>query len=398
VATPAHGPAPGPFGGALFSHGFRPFFLFGAAFGGLAAPAWALLSMTGAWEILGSPGRDWHLHEMLFGYLGAVIAGFLLTALANWTGRPAVRGARLAGLFGLWVVGRLAMLAAARLGLAAGALEILFPLALAALVWREVLAAGNRRNLPVCILVSLFALADAGLQARALAPDVADLCERLALAAPAMLITLIGGRIVPNFTRNWLAARGPGPQPPPFGRFDQAVMALTGVALIAWILAPWASVSGALLCVAGPALLARLARWRGWRTAAEPLVLILHLGYAWLGAALLLLGVSILAPDAVPRTAALHALTAGSFGVMTLGVMTRATLGHTGAPLAADRATALIYLAVNAAALARVLAALLPQAHAALLATASLLWALAFLGFTLTYGPRLLSARPAGSS
>jgi uncharacterized protein involved in response to NO len=380
-------------GPALFSFGFRPFFLFGALWAALAAPLWAAVYLAGGAQVLGQAGVDWHVHETLFGYLGAVIAGFLLTAVPNWTGRLPVTGAPLAGLFGLWAAGRLAMLAAAWLGVAAAAIDCLFLVALAAVLSREVAAGRNWRNLPVCALVSGLALANVGLHLRVLWPEVADIAERLALAAPALLVALIGGRITPSFTLNWLKQQGAGALPRPFGLADRVALAGTAIALVAWVCEPLALASGVILVLAGPALLLRLSRWRGAATLREPLLWVLHVGYAWLSLALALLGLSILAPGLVPRTAAIHALTVGAFGVMTLGVMTRATLGHTGRPRTADRATLGIYLAANAAAALRVAAALAPAAAAPLLAAAAAAWCAAFLGFAAAYGPMLARAR-----
>jgi uncharacterized protein involved in response to NO len=380
-------------GPALFSFGFRPFFLFGTAWAGLAAPLWAAIYLGGGGLVLGAPGRDWHVHEMLFGYLSAVIAGFLLTAVPNWTGRLPVTGRPLALLFGLWAAGRAAMLAQAWLGGGAAAVDSAFLAAFAAVIWREVLAGRNWRNLPVCALVTLFAAANIGFHLRGVSPALADLCERIALAAPATLITLIGGRIIPSFTRNWLAQRKPALEPAPFGLFDKVVLVETGAALIAWTVWPTELATGVLLALAGLANLARLARWRGLATGREALVWIMHAGYAWLGVGLVGLGLSILAPAFVPRSAAFHALTAGAFGVMTLAVMTRASLGHTGRPRTADRKTQAIYLAVNGAALARVLAGLLLTQQPWLLGLSAVLWSCAFLGFALAYGPLLLKRR-----
>ena len=163
-----------------------------------------------------------------------------------------------------------------------------------------------------------------------------------------MLIGLIGGRVVPSFTRNWLSQRGAGILPAPMGRLDHAAMAALVVAILSWIAAPASGLTGGLLVIAGVGLLARLARWRGASTLAQPLVLILHLGYGWLGAGLALLGLAILWPAVVGTPAAMHALTAGAIGTMTLAIMTRATLGHTGRALAADGATVWIYGLVQA--------------------------------------------------
>ncbi|HVN01038.1 MAG TPA: NnrS family protein [Caulobacteraceae bacterium] len=380
-------------GPALFSFGFRPFFLFGALWAALAAPLWAAIYIAGGAELLGQIGRDWHVHEMLFGYLSAVVAGFLLTAVPNWTGRLPVAGAPLAALFGLWAAGRLAMLAAAWIGPAAAVIDSAFLVALAAALWREVAAGRNWRNLPVCVLVSGLALANIGTHLRGPYPALADVAERLALSAPAMLVALIGGRITPSFTLNWLRQHDGRIEPEPFGMVDRAALVGAGAALLAWIAAPTNLATGVLVSIGGLGLLIRMSRWRGAAAAREPLVLVLHAGYAWLAAALALLGGSILAPDVIPRTAAIHALTVGAFGVMTLGVMTRATLGHTGRARAANRLTTAIYAAVNAAALLRVAAAFALRAQGPLLAAVALCWAAAFLGFAVGYGPLLTRPR-----
>jgi uncharacterized protein involved in response to NO len=307
-------------GPALFSFGFRPFFLFGAAWSALIVPLWLGSFMHG-----GALTRDWHIHEMMFGYLAAVIAGFLTTAVPNWTGRMPVIGGPLGALFGLWVAGRLAMLFP---GPFAYVVDSLFLIALAGVIWREVLAGRNWRNLPVCLLVSLFAVANVGFHLSRGGSLAAG--ERIGLAAAAMLIALIGGRVVPSFTRNWLKARGAERLPAPAGRLDQAVLILTGGALGLWAATPDQPLAGAALAAAGLANLLRLARWRGWATLAEPLVAILHAGYAWLGLGLALLGASVLTP-LVPRTAGIHALTAGAIGVMTLAMMTQPRPHRTGA-------------------------------------------------------------------
>ncbi|WP_395646942.1 NnrS family protein [Terricaulis sp.] len=371
-------------GAPLFGMGFRPFFLFGATFAALALPLW----IVGFHGWIPGVTRDWHVHEMLFGYLGAVIAGFLLTAVPNWTGRLPVAGAPLALLFSLWAAGRVAMLFASQSPLAA-MIDSAFLFALGLIIAREIVAGRNMRNLPVCGLV--FALATAN--ALTHFQPAALLGERIGLAAVAMMVAVIGGRITPSFTRNWMAKRRMTPEPAAPGRFDLAALLVTAAGLLAWVTAPeWAG-AGASLALAGIFNLARLARWKGWRTAAEPLVTILHLGYAWLAVALGLLGVSVLAPELVSRMAGVHALTAGAFGVMTLAVMTRATRGHTGRGLSADGATLAIYALVNAGAVMRVASPFLPEYSIVLVVAAATLWSAAFAAFALVYGPYLLQAR-----
>jgi uncharacterized protein involved in response to NO len=377
-------------GPALFSFGFRPFFLAGAAWGALVVPLWIWSFLTGGCLTL-----QWHVHEMLFGFLAAIVAGFLTTAIPNWTGRMPVIGGPLGGLAGLWLAGRIAMLFQPTFGSAAAAIDSLFLIVFAAVVWREVLAGRNWRNLPVCLLVSLFAAANVAFHVEGPAA-VSGLGERLAIGGAVVLIGLIGGRIAPSFTRNWLRARKIAPEPAAASRFDAAVLALTGSAALAWAAFPEARLAGWALVAAGAANLVRLVRWRGWAAAAEPLVWILHLGYGWLGAGLALLGASRLTP-AVPASAGVHALTAGAVGVMTLAVMTRATRGHTGRPLTADPLTTAIYLLVNAAAVARVAAPFAGASQPVLLEVSAVLWSAAFGGYAATYAPMLTRPRPSAA-
>ena len=377
-------------GPPIFSFGFRPFFLFSAVWAAVAAPIWIASFTLGDGMVGSIDGRAWHVHEMLFGYLGGVIAGFLLTAVPNWTGRLPVTGAGLAGLFALWVAGRIAGFAPSSFAVAAAAVDASFLIVFAAVVWREVLAAGNRRNLPVCLMVTLLALANVAFHLRGQFPAVAPGAERAAVAVIIGLVALIGGRVTPSFTQNWTVAQGILARPTAFNGFDKATLALTGVALIAWVFTPYALISGVLMLLAGAANAVRLWRWRGWLARSEALVWILHAGYAWVAIGLLLLGLSALVPAVVPFTAGIHALTAGSMGVMTLAMMTRATRGHTGRPRVADPATAAIYALVLLAAVVRVCAAFHPGWSPALLGVSAALWSLAFLGFAWAYGPMLL--------
>lgn len=377
----------------VLQHGFRPFFWLGAlwAAGGLAL--W-LAVLGGSMLPIAMDPLAWHRHEMLFGYLAAIVAAFLLTAVPNWTGRLPVRGSPLAVLILLWLAARLAVLTGAWLGPWPGmVLDVGFPLALAVLIAREILASQNRRNLPVVVLVSFLALADLLSHLEQILTLPWDAFgDRMAIAVVASLVALIGGRITPSFTTNWLKARGSETLPAPFDRLDQAVLALTGLGLLAWLLLPQGLLPALALLAAAAGTTVRLARWHGLRTTAEPLLLILHVGYGWLAIGLALLGLSAL--DALPRTAALHALTAGSFGTMTLAVMTRAALGHTGRALTANGWTIAIYGLVSLGALARVAAAFLPStAFTPALHLAGLLWGGAFLLYAVTYAPVLLGPR-----
>jgi uncharacterized protein involved in response to NO len=380
---------------AILSYGFRPFFLGASVYAAAAVPIWIWMLASGAEPAGPFAGSTWHAHEMIFGYLGAVIAGFILTAVPNWTGRLPLSGAPLAVLFALWAVGRIAC---STVGAPAAALvlDLAFPAALSAAVWREVLAGKNWRNAPIALLLTLFAGANLLHHLEGFRPELAGMAVRLALGVAGVLIALVGGRIAPSFTRNWLVKQGETHLPASFGRLDGAALLAAAAGMLAWNLAPEHFAAGALLVLAGILLFVRLARWQGVRTWREPIVLILHLGYLWLAAAFLMLGCSILDPTRIPQSAALHALTAGAIATMTLAVMTRATRGHTGRPIETDAVTLLIYVMVTVGALLRVAAPLVPDLYFGLLTAGGALWSLAFALFALRYGPMLLMPRPHG--
>lgn len=383
-------------GRAIFSFGFRPFFLFGAVWAALSPLLWMHAYAGGNERVGAAPALAWHIHEMLFGYLAAIVAGFLLTAVPNWTGRLPVRGWPLAGLFVLWAAGRAAMLLYAELGLAAAVADCAFLVVLTALLGREVITGGNTKNFPVIALVGLFALANIGFHASLTFDFDWRPAQGAAIAVIALLIALIGGRIVPSFTRNWMVQKGQTHLPAPTGWYDKVSLVTLGVALGSWVLVPFSSLTGALLLIAGGLHAVRLLRWRGWRTVAEPLVSVLHLGYLWLPAALILMGVSVIAPSTLASSTALHALTAGAMGTMTLAVMTRASLGHTGRERKANFWTSLIYVLVFVGALIRVAAPLVvPQHQVLALLISAGVWSGAFGLFVICYGPMLLLPRKA---
>lgn len=374
--------------------GFRPFFFAGALWALLALGLW-LAQLSGAAALpTAVDALAWHRHEMLFGFVGAVVAGFLLTAIPNWTGRLPIAGLPLASLAGLWLAGRVGLLFSGLIGLAAAAaLDVAFFIVLGLIAGREVIAAKNR-NLPVAGAALLLGLAS-GIDHAAIAGLIDDPMAgmRLGISIVTLLIAMIGGRIVPSFTRNWLMKRGmqQGLPTQPDG-FDLLCMAVGAAALLAWTLIPTAEVSGLLLLGAAFLHLARLARWGGAHAASDPLVLMLHVAYLWLPVGLALLGSSIVL-TAVPQTAAVHALTAGAMASMILAVMTRATLGHTGRALKSDLATNNIYMLITLAAVARVSAPFLGEGQLSLMRSGGTLWAAAFLLFLLRYGPMLFRPR-----
>lgn len=383
-------------GPAIFSFGFRPFFFAAALFAGLAVPLW-LAAMAHATPLgPGGDGAAWHAHEMIFGYTGSVMAGFLLTAIPNWTGRPPVMGWPLAALFALWLASRAAMSWPSP-GMLGRGVEALFLLVLVAAVWQEIIAGRNQRNVPVALLLTTFALANLLWHAEAMGAPLAGVGQRLALLVLVLLMALIGGRIIPSFTSNWMKRQRLVPLPAPFGRWDQAVLALTALALISWLAAPDRVGTGWLLLWAGAAHIGRLARWQGWQTLGEPLVAILHIAYFWLAVAMILLGSAILAPGVFAGASALHALTAGAIGLLTLAVMTRASRGHAGRPLTADFLTVTIYALIFLGALLRLLLPFTPVSYALGASIAGLFWSAGMLLFVVGYAPMLLACRSDGT-
>jgi uncharacterized protein involved in response to NO len=382
---------------ALLSYGFRPFFLGAGLWATLAMVLWIGL-ISGHWAFANTYGAvAWHAHEFLFGYVSAVLTGFLLTAIPNWTGRLPLQGQPLLALCLLWAAGRAAMLATDQIGLAAAvALDCAFLPTLAAVIVREVVAGRNWRNLKVSILVALLAFANVLFQVEILEHGAPDYGLRLAIAAIVGLIMLVGGRVTPSFTHNWLKREGSVKLPAPLDRFDITAIAIAAVALLAWIAAPDWIGTGILLIIAAVVQAARLGRWAGERTWREPIVFILHVGYAFVPLGALALGVAILWPTIMVPTGALHAWTTGATGTMTLAVMTRATLGHTGRAIEAQPATIVIYGAILFAALARVAAPLLPAIYYPLLTGAAAGWIVAFGGFVIVYGPMLLRPKASG--
>lgn len=378
---------------AILSYGFRPFFLLGTAYGALVILVWLPIFHGSLQTHSSFAAVDWHVHETLFGYVAAVIAGFLLTAIPSWTGRLPVQGLLLFMLVLLWLAGRFAVFFSGQMHwIAALAIDGAFLAALLTAAAVEIVAGRNWRNLMVLVPVSLLLASNVLFHVEVRFSGTSDISRRLAIGIIAVLITIIGGRVIPSFTRNWLARQNPGRLPAPFGRFDGLSIALAAVAFAAWSLAPDHRVTGILLVTAAGLHLVRLARWAGDRTSRDPLVLVLHAGYLFVPFGLLLAGLGALLDDHAQEVAAFHVLGVGAMGTMTLAVMTRATLGHTGHSLRADIWTCLIYVFVIMAALTRLAAVFLP-ANISLLHTAATLWVLAFAGFCLRYGSMLMRPR-----
>jgi len=379
-------------GWPVLAAGFRPFFLAAAIQAAVAILVWlpvffGEVSLTSAFA-----PRDWHVHEMLYGYLPAVITGFLFTAIPNWTGRLPIQGTPLLGLVVVWIAGRLCVtFSAETTWWVAMLVDAGFLLLVALAAAREIVAGRNWRNLAVVLLVVFLLAGNVAFHLEAHFRGAADVAIRIGIAVVVLLISLIGGRIIPSFTRNWLVRENPGRLPAPFGRFDLLVVALGGLALLCWIVAPDYRATGVALALAGLLHFVRLARWAGERTLSERLLLILHVGYAFVPLGFLLNALA--AFGYVLPSAGIHAWMAGGAGIMTLAVMTRATLGHTGQELTASAATQTIYAAIVIAALARICAVLNPAHGEVLLHVAAFAWVVAFLGYAIAFGPLLLGIR-----
>lgn len=386
---------------AFLSYGFRPFFLLGALLAAVLVGVWVpwFLGFNSLPSAL--PPTAWHVHELLFGFVPAIIAGFLLTAVPNWTGRRPIAGGPLAGLVLIWLAGRLAVAASAPLDAATTAvLALAFPVVLTGVIGFEIVAAENRRNLKIIAVLLGLTAACALFHYEIWQFGGPKLSSNVAIAFVLLLVMIIAGRIVPLFTGNWLKKNRPGPLPSAFGRFDIAVMLLSGVALLAWAGLPlfedarWARpMVGAIMLVAAVANFVRQARWVPHRTFAEPLLAILHIAFAFVGLGFLLSGLGVLWDDFDYAMAGVHAWTAGAIGTMTLAVMTRVARGHTGRELTAPVGTVLLYAFVLLAAMARIGAGLHPEWSLLLLPVSGLAWVLAFGGFVMLYGPMLMSPR-----
>ena len=348
------------------------------------------------------PGIDalsWHQHEMTYGFGLAAATGFILTAIPNWTGRLPVSGIRLAILAGLWLLGRVAFILSDLIGpwlTAAGDLSLLA--VLCAAIARELIGGRNWRNLPVLLLFTIFLIGNALVHAEGLGyAESAALGNRLGIYVLVMLIAVIGGRVVPSFTRNFLARQGAETLPASVGGYDRFCLAALALFLLVYWIWPDAQPTAVGAIVVAFLHFVRLARWRGHATGNEPLVWVLHLGYGWIVVGIGMLGVAGLT-DWLVESAALHALTIGGFGTMILAMMSRATLGHSGRELTASPMTTLAYLLVSAAALLRVLTPALGDFGEVALWLSGGAWTTAFLIFVFVYFPILAFREPEASS
>ncbi|MFV3131584.1 NnrS family protein [Niveispirillum sp. KHB5.9] len=382
---------------ALFAYGFRPFFLAAGLHAVAAVTSWLIVLRTGARpQGLGDPVA-WHAHEMLFGFAAAAIAGFLLTAVPNWTGERGFAGGRLMALAGLWLAGRLALNPLAPLpAVPAAIIDLAFFPSLAALVLPSIIKARTKRNYVLVLLLGFLTVAGAlyHLDRLNLLAGAWTHGKALGIGMVLLMVSLIGGRIVPSFTSSALRRIGRPVEIAPFGWVDRAALAGIVLMVVADMVQPDGILPGIAALVAAIAHGLRLSRWHGLKTLGQPILWVLHLAYAWIPVGLLLKAAWLLVGIGLGQ-AWTHAITAGAFATMILAVMSRAALGHTGRDIVAARPTVATYLLLTLAAGVRVAAPVLPDpmlAHA----IAGTCWLAAFGLYLLVYAPILVLPRADG--
>ncbi len=377
------------------SYAFRPFFLLNGLFAVVVVAAW-LLALHGSNFAPVPPGLPyWHGHEMVVGFAMAAIAGFVLTAVATWTGRPPLQGNLLGVLVFSWLLGRLAMMTTTWMPYwLVAAIDTVFPFLLALLIGREVVSGGSRRNYPVVGIILALAVLNLlyHLGALRILPGMDRLALYFLIHLLLLMITVIAGRIIPNFTANWLRARGHERLPASHLLIDAITIVATIATGVSVSLTPVGPVTGILATLAALSHAIRLACWHGLATTSEPLLFVLHVAYLWLPVGYAL--TALAAFDVVfPTTAALHALTMGAIGNMILAVTSRVALAHTGRSLHAPRLVVIAYAILNAAVIVRVLGPLSAGLYLEMIDLSALGWIVTFALFTWVYWPVLTRPR-----
>jgi len=381
----------------LLSYAFRPFFLAMAIFAVLSMLVWVFAMHGRGPDFLPVNTVYWHSHEMLIGFAMAAVAGFTLTAVSTWTGRRPISGAWLLALVLAWLAGRVAMVFGGVLpAVWVAAIDMLFPLLLAVAMAIEVVLAGNRRHFPIVLLLLMMLLFN-GVYHLAAAGyidmqwDAERIGMYLLLHLLLIFITVIGGRIVPYFTANWLRAKGEARLPRQGGVIDRLVIPFTLLTGLFASLLPLNRMTGLMALGAALSHAWRLSRWRGLSTVREPLLFVLHVAYLWLPVGYLLAAGSVLGWGIQPM-AALHALTVGAIAFMILAVSTRVGLAHTGRSLHAPRAVVIAYCLILFAVIVRVLSPY-GSAYFEMVNWAAAGWMASFAVFLWVYWPILLSPR-----
>ena len=377
------------------SYAFRPFFLLNGLFAIAVIAIWVMALHGSGLASLPASMPYWHGHEMVVGFGMAAMAGFALTAVATWTGRPPVRGMWLGVLVFVWLLGRLAMLAATQLPYwLVASVDATFPFLLALGLGREVVGGNSRRNYPIVGIVLILAILNLlyHLGALRILPGMDRLALYFQIHLMLLMITIIAGRIIPNFTANWMRAEGHERPPKNHPLIDGISVAATLAVGVSVSLTPFGPVTGILALVAALSHAVRLARWRGLATTSEPLLFVLHVAYLWLPLGYALTALAAFGLVFTP-TAALHALTMGAIGNMILAVTSRVALAHTGRALHAPRLIVAAYAILNAAVVARVLSQLNPSLYVDMIDLSAIGWIVTFALFTWVYWPVLTRPR-----
>lgn len=377
------------------SYAFRPFFLLNGLFAIVVISIWLMALHGSRFGSVSTTLPYWHGHEMVVGFGLAAVAGFVLTAVATWTGRPAVQGKWLGVLVFSWLLGRLAMMAAAQLPYwLVAAVDTVFPFVLTFLLGREVIGGGNRRNYPIIGLVLVLAILNLlyHLGSLRVLPGMDRLALYFLIHMLLLMITVIAGRIIPNFTANWLRSRGHEQLPVNHALTNRIAVAATIATGVSASMAPFGPVTGTLAAVAALSHAVRLARWRGLATTSEPLLFVLHAAYLWLPVGYALMALAAFG-FVFPVTSALHALTMGAIANMILAVTSRVALAHTGRALHAPRLIVVSYILLNAAVIARVLSPLMPGLSVGIIDLSATGWIVAFALFVGVYWPVLTGPR-----
>jgi uncharacterized protein involved in response to NO len=372
---------------ALWNLGFRPFYLLASIFSAVSVLLWAA-QVSGYLSSAYLRGAVWHGHEMLFGYTVAVITGFLLTAVRAWTGQPTASGVPLMALAALWVCGRVLVLTP--FGMAAVVVNAAFPVAVALAIGIPLVRARNVRNyffIGLLLLMGALILAVhlALLQRFELSPRVG---LQLALDVVLFIMVVMGGRVIPMFTNNGV----PGAGATRHAWVEKGALGAVIVLFAADLLQLPQTIVAIVALLGALAHGVRLALWKPWLTFSTPLVWILHAAYAWILAHLALRGLSAL--DLLAGSYAIHALTVGAIGGLTLGMMTRTARGHTARPLMADGFELAMFVLIQLAALVRVFGGMIsPALYLPSIQISGVLWAAAFGLYALRYWPVLTRPR-----
>jgi uncharacterized protein involved in response to NO len=374
-------------GFALWNLGFRPFYLLASVFSAFSVLLWAAQS-SGLLNAAYLTDPLWHGHEMLFGYTTAIIAGFLLTAVRNWTGQPTPSGMPLMALAALWVAGRVLVLTP--FAMTSAIINAAFPIAVAVAIAVPLLRARNTRNyffagLLVVMGTLIFAMHMAMQGRFALSPRVG---LQLELDLVLFIMAVMGGRVIPMFTSNGI----PGTNAIRHALVEKIALGSVILLFAADLLQLPQSLAAVIALAACLAHAWRLYLWKPWRTLATPLVWILHAAYAWIVVYLLLRGLTSL--DLLAGSYAAHALTVGAIGGLTLGMMTRTARGHTGRLLVADEFERAMFLLIQIAAVVRVFGGIVsPGFYIASIQLSGVMWATAFGLYAVRYWPVLTRPR-----